>query len=151
MNAAQLTRLERLEDTAKRWKADNAIREVYRMDNKNVRADTWTQKTGIQRGKPIEFETVRAALKWTQAQMNESAQAQIYVDDVRDIMSETERAAFDALFPSAPDYKVMFDIRGGTDATAEALRLWRHFTSGIKNIEWWNDTNARIDAMLETA
>lgn len=149
MNAIT-ARLARLEDTAKRWQVDNKIHESFFMDNAKVRPQTWTQKQGGRDGEWIEFETPRKAFEWVTAQLVRGG-AQIYLDDVRDIMSEAERAAFDALFPNAPDYKVMFNIREGQDATAEAVRLWQHFTNTVGNTEWWNDTNARIDELLQAA
>lgn len=149
MNAIT-ARLARLEDTAKRWQVDNKIHESFFMDNAKVRPQTWTQKQGGRDGEWIEFETPRKAFEWVTAQLGRGG-AQIYLDDVRDIMNESERAAFDALFPNAPDYKVMFNIREGQDATAEAVRLWEHCLSGVKYGEWWKATNARIDELLQTA
>ena len=148
MKANQLARIERLEETAIHWQASNAVYEIFEMDNKIVTPSTWTQKGGRKRGNPIEFETVRAALDWTKAQLTETAQAQIYVDDLRDILGEDERVMFDALYFDAPDYKVMFDIRNGTDVIPEAMRLWRHAYSGIKFDEWRAAVEVRFTEIL---
>ncbi|MDL1911529.1 hypothetical protein FBQ81_12705 [Chloroflexi bacterium CFX6] len=150
MNRNHITRIERLEETARRRQAENAVYELFEMDNKIVAPSTWTQKHGMKRGEPIEFETPRAALDWVMSQMDETAQAQIYLDDVRDLMSDDERLIFDAVYFDAPDYKVMFDIRRGTDALAEAVRLWRHFTNVVKYADWWEAVEARITALLQS-
>jgi hypothetical protein len=148
MNKNQLTRLERLEETAGRWQVDNAIHEAFFMENKTVTVNTWTQKAGLKRGEPIEFETVRDALQWA---MGACPRGQIFLDDVRDVMTDTERLAFDALYPNAPNYKVMFDVRRGTYIFDAAVRMFKHCLSGVGHLEWWEETNARLDSMLEPA
>jgi hypothetical protein len=147
MNKNQLTRLERLEQTAGRWQVDNAIREAFWMDNKTVTVNTWTQKRGLVRGEPIEFETVRDALQWA---MGACPRGQVFLDDVRDVMSDEERMTFDALFPNAPNYKIMFDLRYGQNVFSEAVRMFKHCLSGVAHLEWWEETNAHIDGLLQS-
>lgn len=149
MNANHKNRIEKLEGISRRWTADNTVHEFFEMDNRTVHANTWTQKGGLKRGDPIEFETVRAALDWILVKITETAQAQIYVDDLRDILSDGERAAFDALYFDAPEHKVMFDVRSGTDITTEVMRLWRHILSGIRYREWWAEVEERYRYMFQ--
>lgn len=150
MNTNHKARIERLEETARRWAIDNKVYESIWMENKTAHVNTWTQKEGLKSGKPIEFETVRAALDWVIVQMTEGIQAQIYVDDIRDIMTEDERAIFEILYFDAPKRNVMFDFRMGQDIFFEAMRLWKHNLSGVLYREWWEIVETRLEALLQS-
>lgn len=148
MKANQLARLARLEELYAQWRTDNRTVESFWMEDNTVTPQTWTQRGGLVRHAPIEFDTPAAALQWVTDNLGEDRQAQIYVNDIRDILPEEERAVFDALFPDAPDYQVMFDLRPGLDVTAEAMRLWRHCLSGVRYDEWRRAAEERVEGLL---
>ncbi len=152
MKANQLPRrLDQLEELAQRWKVNEKVYETFRVDNCKARTETWTQKEGIKDGEWISFETPRAALAWVIEKMVLGVECQVYVDDIREIMTDDERETFDLFYPAAPGYKVMFEFRIGQSFIAEAIRLWRHCLSGVKYNEWWEATHAHIEALLQSS
>jgi hypothetical protein len=148
MKAAHLARLERLDAIAQRYRADNKTYECFWMDNNKARIETWTQKDGKKCGEWMQFDNPRAAFEWVTSQLHRGG-AVVYLEDVRDIMSDDNRAIFELMFPNAPGYEVMFNIREGQDFMAEALRLWRHSLRGVAHVDWWKATQAHIDGLLQ--
>jgi hypothetical protein len=144
MKANQLRRLERLEALAMRTKEDNKIYESFWMDNNKVIPESWTQKAGRKRGEPIVFETVRAALAWVVAQ---GLPAQVFSDDIRDLMSEVQLDTFNLVFQGDLNYRMMFDLhRGQANWFRAALRVWTVWHRGRP---WWGEAMGRLNALQE--
>ena len=75
---------------------------------------------------------------------------QAYFDDIRDMMTDEDRKIFETLYFDAPDHKVMFEFRKGTDILFEAMRLWKHTLSGVLYTEWRETVKQRENAFLES-
>lgn len=148
-----IDRISELEEIARRWNLDKKVYTSFDQYNNQVTESKFTQKTGLKRGETLTFETPSQALDFILEQLEEDpqVQAQILVDDIRDILPDEDCVIFLLLFPDPPDLRTFFDLRNGQDVATEAVRMWRRSLSGVKYLEWWEKTNAHIDELTQWA